>query len=34
LEIATAAFLWALVRDPGFLDFQVFRFSIIEIFVF
>ena len=23
---------WAPVREPGFLDFQIFRFSILEIF--
>ena len=25
---------WALVSEPGFLKFQIFRFSILEIFVF
>ena len=25
---------WALVSEPGFLKFQIFRFSILEIFLF
>ena len=25
---------WALVSEPGFLKFQIFRFSILELFLF
>ena len=27
-------FHWAPVSEPGFLDFQIFRFSILEIILF
>ena len=28
------ASLWALVSEPGFLDFQIFRFLIFDIYIY
>ena len=28
------SYVWALVSEPGFLTFQIFRFSILEISFF
>ena len=33
-QIKSTTSIWALVKEPGFLDFQISRIAILEIFLF